>query len=356
MLVYVIVFGLAVGVASLAESTQRGRGGGSLPRALTFGAFLVAALLAGVSALRWRVGTDYWTYEWLFPIYAEEATKSFSLLGEPGLRAIAWAAMNINGDSASMFALSAIITIGLTIRTLWRWSPAFTFSIAIYILSGAWHGSFNGVRQYLACAILFAGHRYIVDRRLGKWIVVVFSAMLFHVSASAAILLYLVPTKRTSLAIQFAVVFLGLIGMLSIDSLLEFLALQTGNPELWDGSYANRSINPLRIAFAFLPVALFWLLRNNDSISDSKSWFYVNMLAVYGATYLASASSALMARFAIYVLPFIAIGLVLVTSVRDPRERFLIRAAVLCLFGIFMYADISGVDNLRNFQWIFQRP
>lgn len=356
MLVYLIVFGLAIGIACVAEYGQSSRGIGGLPRARTLTAILVAVLLAGVSALRWRVGTDYWAYDSYFPIYVEEATESFSLLGEPGLRGIAWISMAINGDSATMFAIAAIVTIGLSVRTLWRWSPAFTFSVAIYILSGAWHGSFNGIRQYLACAILFAGHRYIIDRRLGKWMLIVFAAMLFHVSAVVAVLLYFVPTKRTSLAIQVSVVALGFAGMLTFDSLLSFLAVETGEVDRWGGSYAAETLNPLRVAFAFVPIALFWLLRNRDAIDESRSWFYVNMLAVYGATYLASAGSALLARFTIYALPFLAIGLVSVTAVPDRKERVLIRGVVLCLYAAFMYVEISTIENLRNFQWIFQRP
>ena len=229
------------------------------------------------------------------------------------------------------------------------------YCVAIFILSGAWHGSFNGVRQYLACAILFAGHRYIIDRKLLKWLAIVLIATLFHVSALVGLLLFLIPTKRTSPRIQFAVLSLGIVGMLGLGSLLDFIAVQTGDSEIWDGSYANRGLSPFRVAFALVPIALFWILRNRKAIDATNSWFYVNMLAVYAATYLASASSALMARFAIYPLPFIAIGLVAVTSVRNPWERALIRSIILCIFAVFFYVEVSSTNNLTNFRWIFQR-
>lgn len=362
MLVFAAVFAVAVLTASFAEHSwsRRVATTGSweepFPRGWSFGSFVVVAVLAGVAALRWRVGTDYTTYHRLFPSYVEEAKQGFDIFEEPGLRVIAWISNEINGDSAMMFAVAAIITIGLSVRTIWRWSPAFAFSIAAFILSGAWHGTFNGVRQFLACAILFAGHRYIIDRRFGKWLLVVFAAMLFHISAMVALFLYLVPTKRTSFVIQGAVFALGLVVMLSSDSVLEFLAIQTGDSELSTGEYANLSVNPLRVAFAFVPIALYWLLRNREAIEQANLWFYVNMLAIYGATFLASASSALLARFAIFALPFVAIGLAAVTSVPDAREKMLSRGAVLVIFAVFLYIEISGIPNLRNFQWIVQRP
>lgn len=356
MLVYVVVFCVAVGIAAVAEYDQRSGRGVASPRRWTGTAMLVAVVLAGVSSLRWRVGTDYWTYDGLFPIYAQEAADGLSLTGEPGLRIIAWISMAMTGDSATMFAIAAFITVGLTIRMLWRWSPAFAFSIALYIVSGAWHESFNGIRQYLACAVIFAGHRNIVDRRLVRWVAVVLIASLFHVSALLMILLYFVPVKRLSLRFQFGVVIAGLLALMFSAQLLSVLELITGDDMDGPDSYAARNINPLRVAFAFVPIALAWILHNREAVSTSRSWFYINMLAVYGATYLASANSALMARYAIYALPFVAIGLAVATSVENSRERSLVRASLLAVYAVFMYIEISGIGNLREFQWIFQRP
>ncbi|MGF2948865.1 EpsG family protein [Microbacterium alcoholitolerans] len=356
MIVYPLVFLAATLFASWGDRrAQRRDGGVSLPRRLTLGAVLVIAVLAGVSALRWRVGTDYWTYEYAYDAYVEQLPDKLSLMGEPGLRLLAWLSNVVGTGSAGMFGLAAIITITLMVRTLWRWSPAFAFSVAILIVSGVWHGSFNGVRQYLACAILFAGHRYIIDRKPFRWFVVVLVAMLFHVSALVALLMYFVPTKRTSIPIQAAVFALGVVGMVSFTEILELIGAFVGDDGVADGIYANRSVSPLRIAFAFVPIALFWILRNNAAVTNANAWFYVNMLTIYAATYLASANSAYIARFAIYVAPFLALGLVSITAVPNQRERAFIRGALLCLYATFMYIQIVDTSNLSNFQWIFER-
>ncbi|WP_448710960.1 EpsG family protein [Microbacterium profundi] len=356
MIVYPLVFLASTVFAIWADRRAQTRDGGvSLPRRLTFGAVMVIAVLAGVSALRWRVGTDYWTYDNIFDRYVEELPESFTLVGEPGLRLLAWLSDAAGAGSAGMFALAAIVTMALIVRTLWRWSPAFAFSIAILIVSGVWHGSFNGIRQYLACAILFAGHRYIIDRKPIRWAFVVLIATFFHVSALVALLMYFVPTKRTSFPIQLAVFALGLVGMFGFASIIEFVEAFTGDEGLAEGSYVNQSVSLLRIAFAFVPIALYWVFKNRTAVAETNAWFYVNMLAVYAATYLASANSAYIARFAIYSAPFLAMALVSITAVSNPKERALIRGVLLCLFAIFMYVDIAGVSNLSNFQWIFNR-
>lgn len=355
MVVYFVALGASFLLARVAESRNKSDRPVSLPRKWNFAAFSVAALLITISALRWGVGTDYWNYHSNFSIYAQQFVDEFSIFGEPGIRFFAWLGMQINADSATMFALAAIMTIGLTIRTLWKWSPAFAFSVVLYILIGDWTGSFNGVRQYLAGAVLFAGHRYVIKRQVWKWLAVVFVAMLFHISAIVALLMYFVPTKRTSFAIQLGILVLGLVGMLGAGSILDFLAEYDAEGG-WDGSYANRAVNPVRIAFAFVPLLLYWLLANQTGIENYNSWFYINMLAVYASAFLVSASSAMMARFVIYVSPFVILGIVAATSVKSARDRLIVRVLAIIMYGIFFYIDTFAFASTQQFQWLFDRP
>lgn len=356
MIVYGVTFAVSVLFAIWTDvQTRKREDGAVLPRRFALGAFLVFAVLAGVSALRWRVGTDYLAYDRNYEFYVQEFLDGPDPLGEPGIRLLAWISHSVGAGSAGMFGLAAIITMGLLVRTLWRWSPAFALSVALLIFSGVWHGSFNGVRQYLACAVIFAGHRYIIDRKPIKWMLVVALASIFHITALVCLLLYFVPTRRTSVRIQVFMLMLGLVGMFGLESVLSWIQASTGDVGLSEGAYATRSVNPLRIAFAFVPVALYWLLKNEKAVRDTGAWFYVNMLVVYAATQLATANSAYIARFVIYFTPFLAIGLVSVTSVPNRLERVLIRGVLLLIFAVFLYIDISDTSDLVNFEWIFDR-
>lgn len=355
MLVYLVVFILSAALARIAESSWNRREDSSFPRGVTLGAILVGAVLVGVSALRWRVGTDYPTYEILFPHYVREVPDDLTLFGEPAFRIVAWLAMAINGDSATMFAIAAVITVGLSVGAIWRWSPAFSFGIAIYILSGAWTDSFNGIRQYCAGAILLAGHRHIIERNFFKWLLVVFIAMLFHVSAVVAILMYFVPTKKTSFRYQAVLVLIAVIGMFSIGFVMDYLVVVTGDADQWTGDYASRSVNPLRVAFALVPIAVFWIFNSRKAVRDAGGWFYINMLLVYGVTYVISLSSAMVARFAIYPLPFVAIGLAFATSLKNPRGRTILRTVLIIAYAVFFFLDISTTTDVSDFQWLFDR-
>jgi transmembrane protein EpsG len=355
MLVYVTVFILTVSIAAVTESGWRRTRPLTFPRGFSLGALIVGGVLFGISALRWRVGTDYRTYEILFPDLAREVTnKELTFFGEPGLRVIAWVAMEISGDSAVMFAIAALITVGLFVRTIWRWSPAFAFGIALYILAGTWHSSFNIVRQYVACAIVFAGHRYIIERKFGKWLFIVSLATLFHVSAIGSILLYFVPTRRTSVKIQSVIIILGIAGMFLMGFVIDFAGQLTGDIR-WFGDNVARSVNPLRVIFAFVPIIVYWLFKSKAAVGELCGWFYINALALYAASMLAAANSVLVARFVGYIEPFMIIGLCYATMVASSKDRGVIRCCVLTIFALFMFVEISSNSSLHNFQWIFDR-
>ena len=159
---------------------------------------LTASVLIAVGALRWRVGTDYVAYAGEYPDYVTMSWRDYDLVNEPGIRVLSRLAYYVRDDYTTMFALAAAITIGLSIYTLYRDSNAFAFSVLLYVITGPWLGSFNGVRQYLACSIIFAGHRLVLDRRFGRWLLVVLVAGLFHVSAYLMVLFYFVPRRRLS--------------------------------------------------------------------------------------------------------------------------------------------------------------
>ena len=287
-------------------------------------AFLAGAVLALVAALRWRVGTDYWTYERLFSDYVQVNLLEVGPLGEPGLPALAQVAQLIRGDSAAtMFALAALLTVGLFVSTLWRCSPAFPLSLALFILLGTWQGSFNGVRQYLAAAIIFAGHSLVLDRRFRPFLLVVAIAALFHVSALVCIALYFVPMRRLRLAAMLLLVVGSVLVITAQGQILEQIGSLRWGPEgvgLSQGSYALETLHPLRVAFAFVPVGLFLVAVNKKRLMEVDH-FYVNLLFINAAIYVAASGSAYLARFTIYSSMFLLITIPRLVAAIDEKWR-----------------------------------
>lgn len=358
MLTYYVVIVIAVFFAVLAGSrVMAGPAGDVLPaRTMAAGAFAFASLavLTLTSAFRFGIGTDFNGYVRNYEgTYRDWDWSQFSWDGEPGIRVLTWLTIRLNDDSAWFIAITAIITIGLFTRTYAKYSTIFAFSILLFVLTGPWNGSFNGVRQYLAAAIVFAGHQFIVDRKFVKYALVVALGVLFHVSALVLILLYFVPRKHLSLVSVFALVSAALVASYGYEFAGSVIAA-FNDGEFTAGDYFARRINPLRIAMAFVPYAVYVLFARKESLS-SRSHFHVNMALVFATLYLAAWGSAHLARFAIYAQPYLAFAIPAIVLASPRKMRPLLVFVFAATYSYFWYREVVPDPMQNPFVWIFSR-
>lgn len=321
-----------------------------------FFVFLTAAILICVAGLRYRTGTDYAQYDSNYSAYLKEWWNALIQYKEPGIGIISKVASLIYNDSSTMFFIASAITVGLSVITISKHSNMFAFSILLYILMGNWVGSFNGVRQYLASAIIFAGHRYIVERKFIKYLFVVLVAGAFHVSALVFVLLYFVPLKKLSF-IKIASLFAGSILLLvSYGYIFSFVGILTdSNIDVENlNAYAASSVKFLRIAVAFAPLFLYFILKKKSAMKNEE-WFYINVIFVNAALMLAASQSAYLARVGIYTNIFLALSLPKLLNLQDKKMGLLIKFLITFLYSIYWYIEVSGGNTLNNFKWIFSQ-
>lgn len=318
---------------------------------------LVAGLvLAAVGALRWRVGTDYPNYVDLYPAYSTERWQDYDLTGEPGIKVIALVARLIYDDYATMMALASIITIGLFVRTLYRHSPAFAFSLFLFAVTGPWLGSFNGVRQYLACAIVFAGHRYVIERRLVRYAAIVGVASLFHVSALVCLLFYLLPRRRLSLLTAMIVAVAATLATEAYGRMLDVIVTFRSDSDFGGpNSYFTEELSPLRVLVAIAPLVLYAVVTDKRRLRPEDG-FYVHMLLAHAAVMVAASGSAYIARFGAYTGVFLCLAIPRLLSTRSPQLRAVLVLGIVCLYAAFWYIETANLPELANFRWVFDRP
>lgn len=312
--------------------------------------------VAVIGALRWRVGTDYWAYEAFYPEYVQEAARTLDLLGEPGVRWIAWVSSLIHDDPATFFAVTSLITVLAILGTTWKWTCAVAFSAVLFILTGVWTVSFNAVRQYLAIAVLVAGHQAIVNRRLLRWIAIVLAASLFHVSALFGLLFYFVPTRRLSWKGVLAAGALGIATLYAWETILTLLMGALGRELEGEGAYSHEQLHPLRVGLAVMPIVLALVLPSRAGPTSRSGHLYVNLTVLHGISVLAASQSALLARFSLYPQAFLPLGLAYITQgVRNTAQRTLVRLILVVIYGLFFAFEISVTANLRDFRWLWER-
>lgn len=326
---------------------------GHLPATFTsrVGLALASLILICVAGLRWGVGTDFFGYVRNYDIYKVHFFTDLRHFDEPGLKGLAWLVSHLHDDSAVfMFAASAI-TLGLILLALTKYSTAAAMSYLLLIFVGTWHGSFNGVRQYLAAAIIFAGHRLIVDRRPVAYALVVALAASVHISALAAAILFFVPRKRLSGAMVLLMMGVAVAALYASDAALALVEVVT-DEQVELTTYVTTRINPLRIAVAVAPILLYWT-KGVRTEADGE-WFYRNMAVVHAAVVLAASWSAYLTRFSIYTTVFLTLALPRLIDFHDRRLTLLARGAALLLYAAFWYVEVSGSSALNDFHFLWE--
>lgn len=353
MTVYWVVLASIAYLLWLAQSTDPKLNDppyGKIPASATSRIFVgsAALVLIGVSALRWGVGTDFFGYIRNFDIYKTSFFEDLSSFNEPGIKGLALVVSLVRDDARVFVAVAAVITVGLMLWTITRYSTAIAMSFLLFVFVGTWHGSFNGVRQFLAAAIILAGHRFIIDRKLIKFALVIGLAASFHISALAMAPLYFVPRGRLRRRMILLLAAIAVALLYASDAVLGLVTFVNEDLTLTD--YVTTSINPLRIAVAVAPVLLYGS-RGVRTEADGE-WFYRNMAFVHAVVMVAASWSAYLGRFGIYTTAFLPLVLPRLVDFPDRRLTALVRTGIVLLYAAYWYIDVSDSAALNDFKFL----
>lgn len=348
------VFLLSLSAESFAGSSRLHEDGSraKLPFGTKVCLVLCAFVLIFVAGCRYYVGSDFGAYYRGISVYGSKLKESILHFDEPGLPIIASIVGLFTDDGAYFIFVCSLLTIGLYLITMYRNEDSYLMVSILFIFT-VWDGSFNGVRQYLASAILFCGHRTIHDKKIWKWILTVFLASCVHISAVVMFVLYFLLRNRVSAWHIFLLTLGTYIVSANYDRIFSLIGLLK-NSEMAMTSYATRSVNVLRILVACAPAILSLVIYSNQDITDEQT-FYINALVVHAAAMVAASNSAYLARIGIYTSPYVSVALPKLLRLKNQAIERIIRIGSLLLYFLFWYKDISGNPEMNTFQWVFLR-
>lgn len=315
---------------------------------------MTALVLIVVSGLRWGVGTDYWQYSQNYTGYVQNVWADLLKFDEPGLKIIARVANIVNDDYILMFFLAALVTVGLIVWTISKYSNAFTFSILLYILGGSWHSSFNAVRQFLAVAVLFAGHRYIVERKFFKYALIVFIASMFHISAAITILFYFIPIRKLKWKEMLLLVSIVIVISVSYQYLFQLIESIDGGGSFADSDYASRQINILRIVIPAVPLLVYAFMTDKEQL-NKIDYFYINIALLNLAIWIMGYNSAYLARFTLYTEIFTILVYPRILRFDHKYVEIFMKVLVIAAFFLYWYLEVRSVPDLSYYRWVFDR-
>ena len=315
---------------------------------------ILSMILILVSGLRYNVGTDYFVYyRWSIKEWHQVWDKLLSFK-EGGFALVAMLSRLIYNHGQSLIFLSAVITVGLFSWTIYKYSIMYLISILLYIFIGEWQSSFNTMRQCMAAAILFSGHRFILDRKLWQYSLVVLAASMFHITALIMIIPYFLLNRKADL-VQIIILTLGAVAIrFSYDIIFSLISGYKERVLNSNQSYMSNGVNIIRILVSFIPIVIYTVLCKKNNQTKEQN-FYINALLFNAFSLLAGMGSKYFGRVAIYTGAMVTIGYGhLFQLIDDERTRKITAFVVMLMYFIFwLYSlNVSGRD-IRYYQWIF---
>ena len=181
------------------------------------------------------------------------------------------------------------------LRTVYRNSTQLFMAGMLFVFLGCWHGAFNGVRQYLAAAIIFAAYPFLRNRQFWKWTLFVFIAFLFHKSAVVMIVPYFFAHRKIDWKNILFVIACSILVFYSYDRLYGIIDTIMGEEIKWSYSYMSHSLNILRVLVGVAP-AVYYLAAFRNIEKDEDTVFWLNSLIIHAVAIVVSSQSSYIAR------------------------------------------------------------
>lgn len=311
-----------------------------------------AVILIFVSGFRYFVGTDYGEYFYNYASKRDNWLLALQTFNEPGLNVISKVGSLFYDSPIVLFLGAAIITIWLSVSTIRKYSSDFCFSMLLFILLGCYQGSFNGIRQYLAMSILFAGHQFIVNKKLGKYILIVLLAMCFHKSAIIMLPVYFIARRRVSYKTVFIIIVSASLIRFSYDYLLSGVSFLRGEESNYNFSYAYAGVNPLRVAVTFAPLIVALLGRKANLFQNEKLQLYLMFAVINAGLSFATIQSTYLARATIYTEIFATLMYPELIAIFPEKDKKILKVTILIFFfGYWLYSLFA--TDIGSFRWVF---
>ena len=255
-----------------------------------------------------------------------------------------------------LMAFSALNTV-LFVRFLRRYATEgnFAFTVYLYFTIGVFTFSMAALKQITASALLTVAIPALVEKKWGRYFVIVIVAGLIHTYAFIFLFLPFLTGKPwgwKSILLLLATVWVMLTFETTIGSVLEYadsMGKHVAEYEVFDGN----QMNPFRVAvFAVVPVAAWIFRRYLEPELDREKCILLNMSIIsLMFMLLASMNGANMfGRLARYFVLGSVVALPwIVDSVFNKRSaRLLKNIAAICYFAFFLYDNQMFSQNYQS--------
>ncbi len=323
---------------------RRGGIGQPLPNPISL--ILAILLYVPFSGLRTDSG-DTFFYVHDFEILEADGHMDLSFGGGSLYQQIQEIVKETTDDVHHLIMITAIVSLVPILFTLYKYSHPFDLSIYLFMATGYFGLSMNGIRQYMATGVVALGTKYIFSQKktaILKYAVVIFFAWWFHKSALVMLFIFWFVRRKAWRPSSFMLMFLSIVALALFDLILPgFLAgLETTsysdyaeNGWFTNGSEGGSSF--VRVLTSGVPVGIAYFSRARMRRLGFIGDVLTNLGFINMAIYVLSTYNWIFARLAVYlgVYYIILLAWVVYNGVQQ-RDRGLYYA--VCVMMYYYYS------------------
>lgn len=303
-----------------------------------FLAILALTSLVLVAGLQNYIGdTYYYMHSYNIHEFTWEDIKSGK---DIGFNLYQMVLQQISNDPQILIFVTALITNILIVITFLKYSRMLEVSLYVYITSGLFLVSMNGIRQFLAAAIVFAATKYIIDGSWKKYVLVVLLAATIHQSALVLIPIYFMVRRkawtRTTIIMLISSILL-VIGYNEFSTILFNAIENTQYGHYKDFSEGGASY--MRVVVYAIPVILAFMGREKLREICPYSDYIVNLSILTFIFMIISTQNWIFARFTIYLGLYNIILISWVCKLFAEKDQKLVYYGILIGYLIFFYYE-----------------
>lgn len=314
--------------------------------------FVLCAVLALVSGLRYNVGVDYPAYE---AIYNNYTSYEDSWLEPSWIVFIDF--LHLCGFKSRMFFfVTSIMIVYGYYYGIKKLSPSICLSLLLFLVTGLYAETGNTVRQCVAQAILFAGSDAFVNKRWRQFAIHCVVAITAHVSAIIGIIIMLLCLIKFPRWLLF---FLLCVSYAAGHVIMTIITNYTG--PIFDAiekyRYTEDMFNAgittgyLKIFYNLLGA---FILCFYNRLVKKREWMYilVNLVLVGIFIYNVFVTFMVANRIRLYCLPFIIVLLPYLSQILTPKSRYAVMGCILLIFMLFLFK--TDINLSYNYDFDFR--
>lgn len=326
--------------------------------------FFILALLPYtlVSGLRYEVGTDYnYTYK---PNFIDIFTKEYTYDEYPFI----WLNMLLRlmtDDPTILFLIMAFLFAFFMQISVMKISKNWMMSTALVALSNFFFVSMSNSRQLVAIAILIYAFTFVVDKKLIKFLLLVFFASCFHLSAFIFLIIYpLINFKSKYVHKYWGYAFLGLVVLIPlVTAVAEFVISFTKYAYYFEPEWYSNNSGIVHYLIVSLIIGLYCIFYYKKLVERYGNLAIGLIFVCFISVYIALLSffikiPEMMTRL---YLTFGWSGIFLtpmIFSVEEDKNMKIVHTFIL--FGVLTFATyglivMKGHHELFPYKWIFNK-